>query len=144
MLLISSLQLKEKRSKIASWPDNVENEHIYSYAEIIWLLYIDTYNKFVVFCCCCPSPVLLQIETPQDAAIIIGSFFISKRRRKRLAPDVSDILAIHSGLGHDMTDTQFCAQNSITYSRVFAILKRFLNKEGQKSSKNKNKQQLWL
>ena len=68
---------------------------------------------------------MLQIEAPQDAAIIICSFFISKRRRKSgLARDVSDILAIQSGLGHDVTDTEFCAQNSITHSRVFAILKR--------------------
>ena len=65
---------------------------------------------------------LLQISIPKSAAILFRS--LPEKRRKRLSSAEFDIFVSHSGLVHDVTDTDRWAHNGSTHGRVFATFKR--------------------
>ena len=55
--------------------------------------------------------------------------FLQMKSRKRMSHDVFDTFTPHSGLVHDVTNTDCWAQNGSTHGRVLATFKRrFFNK----------------
>ena len=53
--------------------------------------------------------------------LVDSLFKLPMKGRKRLAREAFDIFATHSGLVHDVTDTDCWAQNSRTHGRVTGL-----------------------